>query len=68
MIGDRKQQAKFYSDFYRDHYKKILNWLIFSCFIILLLVMSIIYLILFQPARHYYATTLGGQIIKMEPK
>lgn len=67
MIGDRRQQARLQSDFYRDSYHKILNALIISCVIILLLIAAIIYLLLYQAPVHYYATTLGGQIIPMLP-
>lgn len=67
MIGNRQQQARYASDFYRDHYHKVLNGLMVLCFIILLLIGGIIYLIVKQPPPNYYATTLGGQIIPMEP-
>lgn len=67
MIGDRQQQPRLQSDFYRDSYYKILNALIFSCLIIVLLIAAIIYFVLFHPPTHYYATTLGGQIIPMVP-
>lgn len=67
MIGDRQQQAKFQSVFYRDSYHKLLRALIYSCFIILILIAATIYLILFEAPVHYYATTLGGQIIPMQP-
>lgn len=67
MIGNRERQARFHSDFYRDKYHKLLNALIFSCFIILILIAAIIYHVLNQHAPDYYATTLGGQIIPMRP-
>lgn len=67
MIGDRTQQARYASDFYRDYYHKILNGLIVLSVIILLLIGSIIYLIITQPYPKFYATTLGGQIIPMQP-
>ncbi|MHB1946491.1 MAG: hypothetical protein ACYCQI_00065 [Gammaproteobacteria bacterium] len=67
MIGDREQQARYQSIFYRDSYHKILKALIYSSFFILILIATTIYLILFQAPTHYYATTLGGQIIPMLP-
>jgi hypothetical protein len=67
MIGDRQQQARYQSIFYRDSYHKILNALLYSSFLILILIAVTIYLILFQSPTHYYATTLGGQIIPMYP-
>lgn len=65
MIGTRQQQARYQSDFYRESYHKILNALIFSCIVILLLISGIIYLLLSKPSPHYFATTMGGQIIQM---
>lgn len=67
MIGDRIQQARYARDFYRDYYHKILNGLIVLSVIILLLIGYIIYLIVKQSPPDYYATTLGGQIIPMQP-
>lgn len=67
MIGNRQQQAKYQSDLYRDNYHKILNALMMSCFIILLLILGIIYFILTQTSPNFYATTLNGQIIPMQP-
>lgn len=67
MIGDRQQQARFHTDFYRDYYHKILRGLILSSIVILLLIFAIIYLILFHPATPYFASTLGGQIMPMLP-
>lgn len=67
MLGSREQQARFQSDFYRDNYRKVLIALLVSCFVILLLIAGIIYLVLFHPAPHYYSTTLSGQIIPMTP-
>jgi hypothetical protein len=67
MIGNRQQQAIFQSDFYRHNYHKVLNGLIFYCFIILLLIAAIIYFVLLQPSTPYYGTSLSGQIIAMAP-
>lgn len=67
MIGSRQQQARFHSDFYRDKYHQILNGLIFLSSIILVLIIAIIYFIVAQPPTRYYATSLSGQIIPMQP-
>lgn len=66
MIGDRQKHARFQSDFYRDSYYKMLNALIYSCVVILFLIMGIIYLVVTHPSPNFYATTLGGQIIPMK--
>ena len=66
MIGNRIEQARYASDFYRDYYHKTLNGLMVLCFIILLLIGSIIYLIANKAPPKYYATSLGGQIIPLE--
>jgi hypothetical protein len=68
MIGGRERQARYASDFYRDYYHKTLNGLMILCFIILLLISGIIYLIVTQADPKFFATTLGGQIIPMPPK
>lgn len=65
MIGDRHHQARFYSDFYRDNYYKMLRWLMISSFIILVLIIANIYYVLLNPPRQYYATTTNGQIIPL---
>lgn len=65
MIGNRRQQAIYQSDFYRVHFHRTLNALMVSCVIILALIAAIAYFILFKPAPKYYATSLGGQLIPM---
>lgn len=65
MIGDRKQQARFQSTFYRDNYHKVLNGLIYLNILSILVIIAIIYFILFHPATEYYATTPTGKIIPM---
>lgn len=67
MIGNREQQPRYQSIFYRDYYHKLLNALMISCFIVLVLIATIIYLLLKHPSPHYYGTSLGGQIIPMTP-
>lgn len=68
MIGDRQQQPRYQSDFYRDYYHKVLNALIYSCLLIVILIGAIIYLVITHPSPKYYATTMGGQIIPMVPR
>jgi hypothetical protein len=66
MVGGR-EQASFQSDFYRINYHKMLNAVIITSFIILLLIGTIIYLILFRAEPNYFATTTNGLIIPMQP-
>lgn len=65
MIGRRQHIARFQSDFYRDHYRKLLVGLMISMLIIFLELFGIAYLILFAPDRPYYASTTTGLIIPM---
>lgn len=65
MLSSRSANARLQSDFYRDQYRKILNWLVVSVIIMLLLTCAIIYLILFEPLQKYYANTVEGRILSM---
>jgi hypothetical protein len=65
MLSPRSANARLQSDFYRDQYRKVLNWLVVSVVIMLLLTSGIIYLILFQPIQKYYANTVEGRILSM---
>ncbi len=67
MLADRRDNARLQSDFYRDQYRKILRWLMYAMFLILILIATLIYLILFQPSRQYYANTTEGKILPMPP-
>lgn len=65
MLGHRHEIARLQSDFYRDQLRKILRWLLFSVFIMFVMIAAIIYLILAQPSQHYYANTTEGRILPM---
>jgi hypothetical protein len=67
MIGDRETIARLQSDFYRDSYYRIINWLYFEIVIMLLLIIAIIYHIIVHPEQHYYATTTQGQLLALHP-
>lgn len=67
MIAPRHEIARLQSDFYRDQFRKMLRWLVYSVFIIFILIAFIIYLILFQPPQTYYGNTSDGKILKMPP-
>lgn len=65
MIGSRQEKAGFQSDFYRDQYRKMLRWLMGAVFIMYVLIAAIIYLILHEVPRSYYANTTEGKILDM---
>ena len=67
MIGDRETIARLQSDFYRDSYYRIINWLFFEIIIMLLLISAIIYHIIVHPVQHYYATTNQGMLLPLHP-
>jgi len=67
MIAPRHEIAWLQSDFYRDQYRKMLRWLVYTTCIIYFLILAIIYLILFQPPETYYGNTSDGKILPMPP-
>ncbi|MDR3478911.1 MAG: hypothetical protein P4M14_12880 [Gammaproteobacteria bacterium] len=67
MAVQRQQVARLQSDFYRDSYHKLLRFVIFEIFIMLLLISAIVYFVVFQPLSHYYATTTTGLVIPLTP-
>jgi hypothetical protein len=66
MIGNRHEIARLQGDFYRDKYRGVLRWLLFSFVLMVALICGIIYLVLFKAPSYYYATTIEGQIIPLE--
>ena len=46
MLGARHEIARLQSDFYRDQFRKVLRWLVYSTVIIFVLMAIIFYLIL----------------------
>jgi hypothetical protein len=67
MLGTRDEIARMQSDFYRDWYHKILRVLVGSSIVMLGLILTIIYFVLFKPTQGYYASTTEGQIIQIIP-
>lgn len=65
MQGRRHEIAWLQSDFYRDQYRKMLRWLLYSVLIIFALLLVVFYLILFEPSSPYYANTASGRILDM---
>lgn len=65
MLGNRSENARLQSDFYRDQFHKMLRWLTISLLIIMLLIACIIYFILFQAPQEKYANTTDGKIMIM---
>ncbi len=67
MITNRQANARLQSDFYRDHYYKLLRSILLFMAIILCLSVAIIYFVVFTVPPQYYGTTTSGQIIKIAP-
>lgn len=65
MLGSRHEIARLQSDFYRDQFRKMLRWLVYSIAIIFILIAAIIYLIFVQPPESYYGNTTEGKILLM---
>ncbi len=65
MQGPRHEKAIMQSEFYRLQYHKVLRWLVYSMFIIFLLVAGIYYLLFVQPSQSYYGNTPEGRVIPM---
>ena len=68
MLGRKDEIAYFQSDFYRIKYHKLLRSLVVSLGIVILLLLTTIYFILFQPAPDYYGSTLTGTLVSMIPR
>ena len=66
MIGKRYEQPKFYSDFYRNQYHKMLRRLMVLSVFILFLTLGVMYYLFYPEAPKYYASTTTGQIIPMK--
>ena len=67
MMTNRQGNARLQSDFYRDHYYKLLRSILVFMVVIFLLSLAIIYFVVFTDPRQYYGTAFSGQIIKMVP-
>lgn len=65
MLGHRQQIARLQSDFYRNQFRKVLRWLMYSVFIMFILLATIFYLVLSKPTSNYYANTTDGKILPM---
>ncbi len=65
MLGQRQEIARLQSDFYRDQFRKVLHWLLYSVVVMFVLIAAIIYLILVKPTPNYYANTTDGKILDM---
>jgi hypothetical protein len=67
MLGRRHEIAWLQSDFYRNKFRKTLNWLIVSLIIIFIMIALIVYYVLFAAPERYYGNTIDGQILVMPP-
>lgn len=68
MLGRRSEIARLQSDFFRDQFRRMVRWLMMSVLVMLILIAAIIYSILVQPSRSYYANTTEGRILSMPPE
>jgi hypothetical protein len=68
MIGQRHEIARQQSDFYRDCFRKTMNWILASIILMICVILVIIYVVLTQPKAQYYASTITGQVIPMTLK
>lgn len=66
MLAPRQEIARLQSDFYRDQFRKMLRWLMYSIGIIYILIGVIVYVIVSQPAQRYYGNTTEGKIFEMK--
>lgn len=68
MIASRQATARLQSDFYRDQFRRMVRWVMYSLVVVFLLIAFIIYKILVQPSQSYYANTTEGKILLMPRK
>jgi hypothetical protein len=59
---NKRLEPHFQSNFYRNHYHRMLRIILLCVFVILLLVLLNIYFVFFPQHREYYVSTTGGQL------
>jgi archaellum biogenesis protein FlaJ (TadC family) len=65
MVGQKYEIARMRAELHRDNYRQLLRFLIILNAIGLALIICIVYVIFFQPAPTYFATTSTGLIIPL---
>ncbi len=65
MVGRKYEIARTRAELHRDNYRQLLRVLIFFNAVTLFLIISIIYIVFFQPSPTYYATTPQGLVIPL---
>lgn len=65
MVGGKDEIARMRAELHRDNYRQLLRVLIIFNAVTLALILSIIYIIFFQPTPTYYATTSTGLVIPL---
>ena len=65
MVGRKYEIARMRAELHRDNYRQLLRALIVFNVVILFLILSIIYVIFFQPMPTYYATIPTGLVIQL---
>lgn len=65
MVGQKYEIARMRAELHRDNYRQLLRVLIFLNIATLVLIAAIIYIVFFQPAPTYYATTATGLVLPL---
>lgn len=65
MLANREAIASLHSDFYRDQFRKMLRWTLYSVALMFLFIVAIIYFVLAEPRQLYFANTQEGKIFSM---
>lgn len=65
MIGHRKHNARMQIDFYRNQFRRFMRWLLIEVVVMLLFLMTIVYLLIVQPSRTFYANTTDGKMLPL---
>lgn len=66
MVGNKYEIARMRAEMHRDSYRQLLKLLIFMNGVTLFIIACLIYVICFQPAPSYYATTSTGLVIPLQ--
>lgn len=65
MITEQLHQIRQQKNYYSENLRKMVKFLYFSCFVILLLIVAILYEFFTNPEPYYYATSSDGQLTQL---
>lgn len=65
MIAEQLQEIKSQKNYYRDNFRRLVNFLFFCCFLILIIITAIFYEFFTEPEPYYYATCSDGQLVQL---